>query len=146
MQSILMLITLLLSSFQATAAPAGIYCHRGGNGKFFVDLQNDSIEVQSLFSDRKRETLVKKQNSVALLRLEGAYLSMDQLYGPNGYLNIKAHDYYSKTFINLNIEDINELLSEKSSRVKAQVTIFTFKDSIDELVKEFTTSLKCELN
>lgn len=145
MQSILMLITLLLSSSQATAAPAGIYCHRGGNGKFFIDLQNDSIEVQSLFSDRRRELLVKKQNS-ALIRLEGAYLAMDKLYGPNGYLNIKAYDYYSKTFINLNIKDINELLSEKSSRVKAQVTIFTFKDSIEELVKEFTTSLKCELN
>jgi hypothetical protein len=146
MQTMFMLITLLLSSFQASAAPGGIYCHRGGNGKFYVDLQNDSIEVESLFSDRRRESLAKKQNSMALLKLEGAYLAMDKLYGSNGYINIKARDYYSRTMINLNIENIDDLLNEKTSRVNAKVTIFRFTDNIDELIREFTASLKCELN
>jgi hypothetical protein len=39
MQTLLMLITLLFSSVDANATPGGIYCHRGGNGKFFIDLK-----------------------------------------------------------------------------------------------------------
>jgi hypothetical protein len=104
------------------------------------------IEVVSLFNDKKRAAHVKRNKNMHLLKLEGAYLFMNKLYGSNGYLNIKAHDYFSQTSINLNIQDVQNLLDLKVNKVKARVTIFTFEDSIDELTESFSTRLTCELN
>ena len=63
-----------------------------------------------------------------------------------GYMNVKAFDMNSRTFINIDIKNINELLSEEKRRVDGDVTIFSFDLDPDSLLREYNSSITCELD
>lgn len=124
----------------------GIYCHRGGNGKFHLDMANQVLEVENLFSDRKRKRLFESESpgDHSLLNLEGSSVSFTPIMTENGYMNVKAFDMNSGTFINMNIKQIEKLLEEQKSKVSGEVTIFSF-DNPAEMFEEYKTPIRCEL-
>ena len=126
----------------------GIFCHRGGNGKFSLDMSRRIINIESLFSKRKRQKMFESEQvkDQQMLDLEGASLEFETILASNGYVNIKAHDSYSRTFINMNIENIEKLLNEEKSRVSGEITVFTLDDETRSMFLEYSSPVRCELD
>lgn len=145
---ILFFMYILIKISFAQIVDPGIFCHRGGNGKFVLDMGNQILEVQSLFSARKRSRMFdsEKQGDHQLLSLEGSSIEFTPVMTTQGYMNVKAFDMNSRTFINIDIKNINELLSEEKRRVDGDVTIFSFDLDPDSLLREYNSSITCELD
>lgn len=134
-------------SFAQVIQP-GIYCHRGGNGKFTLNLNDQTLAVSSLFSDRQRKRMFESENvsDHHMLELEGSELIFTPIMTQNGYMNIKAQDDNSQTFINMNIKEIEKLLSQEKSKVSGDITIYSFDLDPEVMFQEYKTRIRCELN
>tara|TARA_B100001971_G_scaffold91031_1_gene83952 strand:- start:22257 stop:22718 length:462 start_codon:yes stop_codon:yes gene_type:complete len=134
-------------SFAQDIINPGIYCHRGGNGKFTLNLNTQVLGVNSLYSERERRKMFdsEKESDHNMLGLEGSYLQFIPTETTNGYLNVKAHDPRTKTLINMNIKDIEQLISGERSKVNGDVTIFSFDIDPNSMFQEYRTSVRCEL-
>jgi len=144
---LLILFILILPSAHAQLVPTGdIFCHRGGNGKFGISFLNDSIEIINLFNDRKRNKMMKSNDrALKLFELEGVVLPFQRLMGSNGYMNIKAYDSQTKTFLNLNIENLKELIHGIQKKVEGAITIFSTNLDPSQMIQEYRSPLRCEL-
>ena len=145
---ILVFMYLLTKVSFAQIVDPGIFCHRGGNGKFSIDLSNQLLEVENLFSNRKRSRLFEseKESDHQLLNLEGSTLNFTKVMTEQGYLNVRAYDSETKTFVNMNIKQIDSLLNEERSRVGGDVTIFSYDLNPENMFQEYKSSIRCELD